>query len=144
MKDRNPTLSIAFGFGVSLLITLVSALILLLTLTWIAYSTPDPSALVLPLSVGALCICSFVCGFSSAKLGRDIFPPLISAAIGGVIFDLILFLLTVLPLERGSGFSGGTKVMIYLLQIGIATLGGVIGRTRGKKRKNYKKRIARR
>ncbi len=144
MNKNNPVITTLIRLGISLGITLVVSAILLLTVTFVAYKTEDPAVMVKSMSLTVLGVVSAVGGGIASRLcDRDALPPIAFSAICGAVYCLVLFLLTVLPVNSGIEGESVPRIIVYLAVIALFTLGGVIVRPREKKRLPYKKKTRR-
>ncbi len=114
------------GIAFGLITYLVLGMMLTLAATAIAIVSADPSALVLPLSVGAQLAAAFVGGLVSVKTAGG--RPLICGIIfGAAVMIISLFLSLLLPEALGSGLSFIKSVGLHIPAFLSGLLGGAAG-----------------
>ncbi len=128
--------------GISVLLksvaaALISAAVLLLIFSGIAYSTADPDSLVVPLSIAALYISAGVCGLVGAKLSDG---GILNGLISGIAFLAVILLLSFIPNENGY-IGGWLSVLLHALIPVAGAVGGFIGTRRSSGAKNARKRM---
>ncbi len=106
----------------------ISALVLLLVMCAVAYSTRDPDAITEPLSMCALYLSAVIGGVAAVKFSGD---GIVSGLISGGITALFVVLLSCLPLPE-SGFDLTHSLIFTALVIPASALGALIGRRRRK------------
>ncbi len=114
----------------------ISALVLLLVLCAVAYSTRDPDAITEPLSMCALYLSAVIGGVAAVKLSGD---GIVSGLISGGITAVLVLLLSCLPLPA-SGFDLTHSVIFTALVVPASALGALIGRRRRKNVSPMKKK----
>ena len=112
----------------------VSAILILLVFCAIANSMEDPQAVLTPLSLCALYLSTFICGYTAVKISDEIIAGLVSGAIN----ICVILLISALPLP-GSDFSIGHSIMFLLLIIPSNMLGAFVGKKRKRKPKRLSK-----
>ncbi|MBQ8207116.1 MAG: TIGR04086 family membrane protein [Clostridia bacterium] len=126
--------SVLFGLAVMA----ISALVLLLIGTGIAYSNEDPAAFEMPLSLAALYISIFFGGFAAAKKSGQ------NKLLGGIIFTalafLLIFLLKLIMSGRGEDLNGSTYYLLGAL--GASAAGTVMSVFSPRKKPMSKKKRA--
>ncbi len=141
MRTENTFLSTAIKLGIGVGSTFVSAAVFLFTGAWVAYASGDPDSLVFPLAMAALALSMTVGGFVTAKVcDPDVLSPILSALLCGVICAAVIFLIGLFPSADESGVTGYLKPVILILSVLLCTLGGVIGKPRGRKRPRLPRR----
>ena len=126
----------------SLPVTAGIGLILLLATTAIAASTPDPDAMISPLSIGVLGVTALLGGLVSARrCGRD---PLLCGLCGGIMFTLLLWVLT-LFVDRTDpaltlGVAGWGRWAMHAAVVILELAGGLMGGYTPKRKRTHSKR----
>lgn len=144
MKRSNSVITLIIKLGISLGISVLIGAVLLLIGTAVAYNLEDPAGTVKTVSLISIVMTALIGGIVSSRFcDRDIIPPIPFSAITGTLFVLLSFLLTVLPVKAEEGILNIPKILIYIGEIAVFTLGGIIGRPREKKRLPYKKKLRR-
>lgn len=116
------------------LIGLLAAALLLFAATAIGYATADPCALTKPLALAALYLSSLVAGFAALRRNRSM--ALLCGTLCGLFLMLVFWILArILGRHIEPSFAGGTALLLRLLMLPIATVGGFLGLP-----KNTKKR----
>ncbi len=109
------------------------ALSTLIVLTMIAYQNADPTRQIAPFAYIALCLSTFISGFTSGKMrGRQ------GALTGMAEGTLVALLLTLVSLILHSDMLTSSPLFalgLYVAIIGISSLGGAMGGSRPKSRK---------
>ncbi len=120
-------------------VTAVIGLVLLLIVTAVAYSHPDPDCLSTPLALGAVGLTSLLGGLVAARRGRS--RGLFCGLLSGLLFTLLLLGLSLFfgdeaRTQLSSGFSApmtwGLHIGVVLLEL----LGAKIGGHRPEKQKH--------
>lgn len=113
------------------------ALATLIVLTMIAYQNADPTRQIAPFSYIALCLSTFISGFTSGKMrGRQ------GALTGMADGTLIALLLTIVSLFLHSDMLASTPLFalgLYVAIAGTASLGGAMGGSRQNSRKKKRR-----
>ena len=144
MKEKGLS-SLAVRLALSVLFSLVIGVGLLLALCGVAISTEDPAAWTLSLSFTSLGLTSVACGIISSRLcAEEMLGSIPSSALSGAVLSLLLWLLSVIPVGGGTGFSAAVRFVFHLSVILIAAAFGFLFRPREGKRKAYSRRIKRR
>ena len=120
------------GFFLSCLLAqavwLISAIVLLVIFSIIAYSTADPDSIIAPMALCALYISSAIGGIGAVRLSGD---GIASGALSGLFTALIVFLLSLLPFPS-SGMEISKSLLFNVLVIPASMAGAVIGHKRKK------------
>ncbi len=121
------------------LAAIISSAVLLLVLSFIAYTRADPDSYVSIFAGAALYVSAFICGFVAVKKNRE--SGLLCGLTSGGIFTLMIIGLSLIMRTTDGGGSPLRWVM-YLVILGISTLGGVVGVPSGKVKRNKRKNHA--
>ncbi len=122
-----------------------AALLLIIAGALVSLGSSNPESLVIPIGCGALACSVFVGGVVSGRLGEKVgFSGVATSAVAGVFQVLLMFLLTVLPVEPFMNPNSLLRLGIYTLVVLLSLLGGVIGRPRERKHSHYPKKHKRR
>ncbi len=114
-----------------ILLSLLFGLLLLIVLALIAYRTADPTSLTVPMSLSALGVSGFLCGWLCCKLWG--FPSVIPALVGGVIFAALIAAAGLcIP---GSTLTAWVRCAGCPLVAVLAALGGLAAAKRPKRRR---------
>ena len=122
------------GFIISTVLSMLTALALLLIFSIISYRAQNPSSYIRPFGYTVLALSSFITGYISSKAQKHM--HLISGLIGGFIIVALMFVSS-LFFSDGTEISALASVGIYALYILISGLGGIFGgvkRVKGKRR----------
>ena len=115
------------------LAAIVSSAVLLLVLSFIAYTRADPDSYV-PIFAGiALYVSAFICGFVAVKKNRE--SGLLCGLVSGTIFTVLIVALS-LAMRTSDAGGSSLKWVMYLVVLGISILGGVVGVPSGKAKRN--------
>lgn len=119
-------------------ITVAIGLVLLLIVTAVAYSQPDPDSLSTPLSLGALGLTSLLGGLVAARRGRS--RGLFCGFLSGLLFTLLLLGASLFfgddtKTQLTLGFSAPLTWGLHIVVVLLALLGAKIGSHRPEKRK---------
>ncbi|MBR6682455.1 MAG: TIGR04086 family membrane protein [Clostridia bacterium] len=115
------------------LAAIVSSTVLLLVLSFIAYTRADPDSYV-PIFAGiALYVSAFICGFVAVKKNRE--SGLLCGLVSGAIFTVLIVALS-LAMRTSDAGGSSLKWVMYLVVLGISILGGVVGVPSGKAKRN--------
>ena len=131
MKESNGITEIMIACLKALAVTVLSAALLLLICTAIAYGTEDPDKMVGTLSLTALFLSAAIGGIVGARLSDE---GALAGAICGAMTALLVFLFSFLPVSSGADRSVGMTVLLYAAVVAAGCVGGLFGKNRGKKR----------
>lgn len=116
----------------ALCIALACAMILLIVLSIIAYSNPDPDVLISPFSYSALFASALIGGIACAKInGRS---GLLSGAMSGLLLLIVLFAASLFTGSDDSDMSFGITLAFYAGVILASVIGGLLGSRKPKRR----------
>ena len=137
--DDTPLFAVILKNSLWGLVTFVASGLALVTLCcFIAYSNPDPDALILPLALLSLLPSSFAGGFVSAKKTAD--APVACGVVCGCICTLFMMLLSlVLYTAPSSGYSFWQGAMLHLCAVGFSLLGALMGNIKPKAKKRKRR-----
>lgn len=125
-------LSLFKSCGIFLIVFAVISLISILILSFIFYSTKDPTSKIKIAALISLYFSSFVCAFMMSKKNGQMF------LVGGFIFGLCIIVLTlILSLFFKSEGTMQNSIILRSIIIIPTMLGGVLG---GKKKEHKRKR----
>ena len=127
-KELTPA-TLFFGICKAQGVFLLCGGIFLLIFCWIAYIVPDPDAVLMPLSLVALCLSALAGGIGAVRFTGD---GLVSGLCSGVLSMLLIRCLSVIPLSGASQLSSGYTVLFYLLIPVLSVCGAVLGKKRKK------------
>jgi len=127
------------GAAIGLLVSVVLAVIICVAIL----GTPDPDALVFPLSLIALYISAFVAGLiATAKMGSS---SLICGLLSGGIFMLsYMFVSLFFPSELSAKYGFFASLLFHALIIVFSVLGGYAATAKRTTQKHPKRALARR
>ena len=119
-------------------VSLAAAVVLWFAATALAYSQSDPDAIMPILAFCATYAASFVGGVVAAKADRE--RGLVSSALGGVAFSLVLLIVSVFARNAySSGYDFLSATLLRASVVAVSCVGGVVGRYKKQKRR-YSKR----
>ena len=121
------------------LAAIISSAVLLLVLSFIAYTRADPDSYVTIFAGVALYASAFICGFVAVKKNRE--SGLLCGLVSGAIYAMLIMGMSLIA-RTTDGSSSPWKWVIYLVILGISALGGVIGVPSGKVKRNKRKNHA--
>ena len=111
------------------LAAIISSAVLLLVLSFIAYTRADPDSYVTIFASVALYVSAFICGFVAVKKNRE--SGLLCGLVSGAIFTMLIIGMSLIARTTDES-SSNLKWVIYLVILGVSALGGVIGVPSGK------------
>lgn len=114
---------------------IISAVLLLLLVCAIAYSTEDPDSLIFPLSLCALYLSAIVGGIVAVRLSGD---GVLSGFISGLITIVLIRLMALLPLPV-SDTELSVSILCNIMILPASVIGSVIGHKRKDKNKRNSK-----
>jgi hypothetical protein len=115
------------GYPITLAVTVLSGAVFITAAAFAAYHSPDPTALIAPLSAVALALAALTGGMTAGKLN-----PTRPMGAGLLCGGLTAVLLTVLSLLLGGNAGGFFPWLMRIGVIPLHLLGGVIVRPRQK------------
>ena len=121
-------LCIALGCGI------ISLAVLIAIFSAIALATGDPEPLLVPLGLTSLALSCIATGIFSARLCGETLGYPLSSLSASVVFVLIMFLTSLFFVSDNSQFNIGTKLIVYAGMILFGLSGGILGKTRKKKK----------
>ncbi len=121
------------------LAAIISSAVLLLALSFVAYTRADPDSYVSIFAGIALYVSAFMCGFVAVKKNRE--SGLLCGLLSGGIFTVLIVLMSLLARTTDGGGSPLRWVM-YLIVVAISMLGGVVGVPSGKAKRNKRSKHA--
>jgi len=116
----------------ALMIWAGSSVVLLSSFCLIAYSTEDPAAIILPLSLCALYLSALICGIGAVRLSGG--APL-AGLMSGLLIALILFSLSFFSLPS-SGIVFPNSLFLTVAVIPASFVGSILGQKKSGKRKS--------
>ena len=139
MADDAPLFAVIMKNSLWGLVTfMLSGLALITVCCFIAYSNPDPDALIFPLALLALLPSSFVGGLVSAKKTGD--APVACGIVCGCICTLVMMLLSlVLYNTPSSGYSFWQNALLHISAVGFSVLGALMGNIKFKPHKRKRR-----
>ena len=140
-KDRDNIDGISGIFkaaAVGACVSLAAAVVLWFAVTALAYSQSDPDAIMPILAFCATYAASFAGGVVAAKADRE--RGLVSSALGGVAFALVLLFVSVFARKAySSGYDLLSATLLRASVVAVSCVGGAVGRYKKQKRR-YSKR----
>ena len=121
------------------LAAIISSAVLLLVLSFIAYTRADPDSYVSIFAGIALYVSAFICGFVAVKKNRE--SGLLCGLTSGGIFTLMIIGLSLI-MRTADAESSPLRWVMYLVVLGISILGGVVGVPSGKAKRNKRAKHA--
>lgn len=126
-------------------ITTAIALILLIIMNFISYSSGDPDKMLTPLAYSVLLLSAFICGLLAAKYNNE--NKIVSSAISGAVYLFVIFLFSLVLRGSAESFTPGWLTFVmYIAAMGCVMLGSLAGRPRkisaNKTRKNIKNKYS--
>lgn len=113
-----------------LAVTAVAGLIFVTALTVAAFNSPDPTALVTPLSAAALALASLVGGITAGKCHGE--RAVAGSLISGCLLAALLCLLALLIGGEAQGMPPAVAWLIRLATIPVHMIGGILARPKQK------------
>ena len=117
----------------SLLITLAASLLLMLGGALIAYFTPDPNALVRPLSLSCAALAALIGGFAAVRIHKH--SALLCGILNGSLATALMMLLSLFFTSYSSGYSAGISALLHAAFILFSVAGAFLGLPKGIKRR---------
>ncbi len=117
----------------SLLITLAASLILMLGGSLIAYFTPDPNAIVHPISLACASLTALIGGFSAVRIHKR--SALLCGLLNGSLATALMMLLSLFFKNYASGYSAGISAVLHAAFILCSVAGAFLGLPKGMKRR---------
>ena len=109
----------------SLLITIVSALILLTAGSLIAYFTADPSALVQPIALVCSALTALIGGFAAVRIHKH--SALFCGLLNGSATTALMLLASLFFRSHASGYSAGVSALLHTTFILFSVAGAFLG-----------------
>ena len=117
----------------SLLITLAASLILMLGGSLIAYFTPDPNALVYPISLACAALSALIGGFAAVRIHKH--SALLCGILNGSLATALMMLFSLFFTGYSSGYSAGISALLHTAFILFSVAGAFLGLPKGTKRR---------
>lgn len=117
----------------SLLITLAASLILMLVGALVAYFTPDPNALVHPLSLSCAALSALIGGFAAVRIHKH--SALLCGLLNGSLATALMMLFSLFFRGYSSGYSAGISAMLHAAFILFSVAGAFLGLPKGIRRR---------
>lgn len=117
----------------SMLVTLAAALVLTLGSSLIAYFTPNPNALVRPLSFVAAALTALIGGFAAVRIHKH--AALLCGLLNGSLATALMMLVSLFFTAHSSGYSAGISALLHAAFILFSVAGAFLGLPKGVKRK---------
>ena len=132
-RDENePIFMSAMRGSLSGLVSFIAAgLVLITCAAAVAYTRPDPDALITPLALVALLLSAFAGGFTTVKRTGSS-PMLCGILCGGVITVFIMIAALVLQGVTGSGYEFWQAAILHAATVLFSTLGSFAGNAQRK------------
>jgi hypothetical protein len=102
-----------------------------------AFRSPDPAALVLPLSIAAFYLSATACGIAA---GYKSDAPLVHGMTAGIVYCLLTALLSLLPFGQESGLATLHSLLLRSASVPVAMLAAGIGHRRTHRPGNRRKK----
>ncbi len=105
---------------------ILAAALLLFAVTAIGYATADPCSLTKVLGLSALYLSALVAGFAALRRQRSM--ALLCGSLSGLFLMLVFLLLSLLfSKQTEASFQGGISLLLRLLMLPAAAIGGFLG-----------------
>ena len=140
IESQNPVAKLLKGSLKALLISLLSAFLLLLISSAIALNTQNPGGAASPLGIAILIITSLICGFSTQKLTNS--SPIRSGVSSSFVLSTVILVASLLFRKEIESFSAGARLLMLLFILLTSLLGAILGNVRfvKKRRSNHRRR----
>ncbi len=138
-EESSVLISIIKSSLLSLVITFVISFVLLLLGTAVAYTNPDPAALVTPVSLVSLYLSAFFGGFVCRKLNKQSAP--IAVMLTSALFVLLGLVISLcLPSSPvDPGVNSWLSLVLRLAVIGMFFVGSALAKGSNKSKKKHKR-----
>ena len=117
---------------IGFLISLLATPLLLLICTLIAYFSPDPNLLILPLGITSAALCALIGGFSAARLHGH--TALLCGLTNAILLTVFMLVLSLFFRSQASHYSTGISILLHSLIPLLSVTGAYFGLPKAKKR----------
>ena len=128
IESQDPVASLLKGSFKALLISLLSAFLLMLISSAITLNIQDPGRAVRPFGIAVLIITALICGFSTQKLSSS--SPIWSGLTSAFVLSTVILVSSLMFRKETEGFSVGVRSLMLLFILIASTFGAILGNAR--------------